>query len=52
MNSMMDKTNNEIMINSIRKYSGYQFLEMIVVIGIAGFQVHFIKKLFKNDSIL
>lgn len=52
MNSMMDKTNNEIMINSIRKYSGYQFIEMLVVAVIAAFQVHLIKKLFQNDSIL
>lgn len=49
---MMDKTNNEIMINSMRKYSGYQFIEMLVVVIIAGFQVHLIKKLFQNDSIL
>lgn len=49
---MMDKTNNEIMINSMRKYSGYQFIEMLVVVIIAAFQVHLIKKLFQNDSIL
>ena len=49
---MMDRANNETMMDFLRKYSGYQFVEMLLVILVTGFQVHLIKKMFKTDSIL
>lgn len=48
----MDKVNNEIFLNSLTSYSGYQFVEMVFVLAVTVFQVHMIKKMFRDDSIL
>ena len=50
--SFMDTANAEVFIHQLRKYSLYQILEMFVVLGVAGFQVHLLKKMFRSDSIL
>lgn len=52
LNSMMDRINNETMMDFLMKYSGYQFFEILVVILVTAFQVHLVKKLFRSDSIL
>ena len=49
---MMDRVNNDTMMDFLMKYSGYQFFEILAVLLVTGFQVHLIKKLFKSDSIL
>lgn len=48
----MDRINNETMMGFLRKYSGYQFIEMLVVIVVSAFQVHLVKNMFQTDSIL
>lgn len=51
-NGMMDAVNNDIMMGFLKKYSGYQFVEMLVVLVVCAYQVHLVKSLFKTDSIL
>jgi len=51
-NSMMDKVNNKTMMEFLKRYSGYQFFEMLAVLAVTGFQVHLIKKMFTTDSIV
>jgi hypothetical protein len=51
-NSMMDKVNNKTMMEFLKRYSGYQFFEMLAVLAVTGFQVHLIKKMFTSDSIV
>lgn len=49
---MMDKVNNKTMMEFLKRYSGYQFFEMLAVLAVTGFQVHLIKKMFTSDSIV
>lgn len=48
----MDRINNETMMGFLQKYSGYQFIEMLIVIIVSAFQVHLVKNMFQTDSIL
>lgn len=40
------------MMEFLKRYSGYQFFEMLAVLAVTGFQVHLIKKMFTTDSIV
>jgi hypothetical protein len=50
--AVWDRVNSEVMIGVVKKYSGYQFVEMLVVVVVCAYQVHVVKRMFKTDSVL